>query len=144
MPSDSFVAERIPSSSFERRGGAVAIDKQDFPGRRDLTDTGEFRKVGRTLKPLRPPRRNGKKEAIIVAAVKRHWEGIQFQLPGCVEKSYRDRDVRQEVGVEPGADPAGAAEAAKICREAVGNVHHCGGYSVVSEPFAQLHVNPRV
>ena len=144
MPSDSFAAEGIPSASFERCGGAVVADKQDFPAGSDLTDTSKLGRIRRALKPLRLLRRNRKKEAIIVTAVKRHLEGIQFQLPGCTEESRRDRDARDELGIDPGADPAGAAEAGKICREAVGNVHHCGRDPVASKPFAELYVNPRV
>ncbi len=130
--------------SLEGRCGAVVVDEQDSTAGRDLTDASKARKIWRTPKPVHTPTGNRDKQTVVVPAMKRHLQGVQFQLPGPAEKTRRDRNAWHALGFDAGTHPAGGAETGEIGREAVGDVHHRACGLGPGEPLAKLHRNLRV
>jgi hypothetical protein len=56
----------------------VFINERDLSSAFDFTDGRNLRKSRRAPKPPQVPARDGEKQFIIVAAVKRHLQRIQF------------------------------------------------------------------
>ena len=115
-----FSLERIPAARLEGFRASIGADEQDSLAAFDFADRRDLRKLRRLSQALRVPARNGEEQLVIVAAVQRHLQRIQSQLP----ELRRDFNARNALGPQARAHSARDAQPSEVGRKPVGDVHH--------------------